>query len=67
MARGKAAMTENEWSAFVRAFRTEMKAPTSRRTLDLLAERGALLSEPALAAQKPRGPEFVPLELMLNR
>jgi uncharacterized protein (TIGR02118 family) len=51
-----------------------MEAPTPRRTLDLLAERGALLSEPALAAQKPRGPEIrtpranvEPLELTASR
>ena len=37
MARGKAAATDNEWSAFVRAFRHEMDAPTARRALDLLA------------------------------
>ncbi|HEX6980723.1 MAG TPA: DUF488 family protein [Alphaproteobacteria bacterium] len=37
MARGKAASTEKEWIAFVRAFRAEMSQPTPCRTLDLLA------------------------------
>ena len=37
MSRGRAASTAKEWSAFVRAFRTEMSAPTASRTLDLLA------------------------------
>lgn len=31
------AETEAEWSAFVRAFRKEMKEPAAARTLDLLA------------------------------
>jgi uncharacterized protein YeaO (DUF488 family) len=37
MSRGKAALTAEEWSAFVRSFRAEMNEPTPRRTLDLLA------------------------------
>ena len=37
MAQAKAAITDDEWSAFVRAFREEMNAPTPRQTLDLLA------------------------------
>ncbi|NYZ16275.1 DUF488 family protein [Azospirillum sp. RWY-5-1] len=37
MARGKAAETEEEWAAFVRAYRAEMDEPPVRRTLDLLA------------------------------
>jgi len=32
-----AAVTEKEWSGFVRAFRAEMNQPAPRRTLDLLA------------------------------
>ena len=37
MEQGKAATTDDEWGAFVRAFRREMNAPTPRRSLDLLA------------------------------
>lgn len=37
MARGKAATTDAEWSAFVRAFRAEMNEAAPRRTLDLIA------------------------------
>ena len=32
-----AATTDKEWNAFVRKFRSEMKAPAASRTLDLLA------------------------------
>lgn len=34
---GLAAETEREWSAFVKRYRGEMKAPEARRLLDLLA------------------------------
>lgn len=37
VAQARAAATEAEWDAFVRAFRKEMDAPAPRRTLDLLA------------------------------
>ena len=37
MAQGRAAATDAEWKRFVRAFKTEMNAPTARRALDLLA------------------------------
>ncbi|MEQ8813410.1 MAG: DUF488 family protein [Thalassobaculum sp.] len=37
VAQARAAATEAEWDAFVRAFRREMDAPAPRRTLDLLA------------------------------
>jgi len=37
MARGKAALTAEEWAAFARAFRAEMNQPMPSRTLDLLA------------------------------
>lgn len=37
MTRGRAAQTDVEWSAFIRAFRAEMEQPAPRRTLDLLA------------------------------
>ena len=37
MAQGQAAVMENEWKRFVRAFKAEMNVPTARRTLDLLA------------------------------
>ena len=37
VAKARAAETEKEWSAFMRAYRSEMKAPTASRTLDLLA------------------------------
>jgi uncharacterized protein YeaO (DUF488 family) len=37
MARGQAAVTETEWKRFVRAFKAEMRLPTARRALDLLA------------------------------
>jgi uncharacterized protein YeaO (DUF488 family) len=34
---GLIAQTDKEWSAFVRKFKAEMKAPEAARTLDLLA------------------------------
>jgi uncharacterized protein YeaO (DUF488 family) len=34
---GKTVATDVQWKRFVRAFRTEMNAPTPSRTLDLLA------------------------------
>lgn len=37
VSRARAAQSEKEWQAFVRAFRAEMNEPTPRRTLDLLA------------------------------
>jgi uncharacterized protein YeaO (DUF488 family) len=37
VAQAKAALTEAEWKGFVRAFKTEMNEPMSRRALDLLA------------------------------
>lgn len=37
VARARAALSADEWSAFVRAFRAEMNQPMPRRTLDLLA------------------------------
>jgi uncharacterized protein YeaO (DUF488 family) len=37
MAKAQAATTAKQWDAFVRAFRTEMKAPAPSRSLDLLA------------------------------
>ena len=37
VSRALAAKTDSDWKAFVRAFRTEMKEPAARHTLDLLA------------------------------
>jgi uncharacterized protein YeaO (DUF488 family) len=37
LSQGKAALTAQEWSAFVRSFLAEISEPTPRRTLDLLA------------------------------
>lgn len=37
MARGKAAVTDEEWNHFVRAFKSEMAEAGPRRVLDLLA------------------------------
>jgi uncharacterized protein YeaO (DUF488 family) len=37
LSQGKAALTAEAWSAFVRSFRAEISEPTPRRTLDLLA------------------------------
>jgi uncharacterized protein YeaO (DUF488 family) len=37
MTQGKAAVTERDWSAFARAFKSEMNMPMPARTLDLLA------------------------------
>lgn len=37
VAQALAAVTEKDWSAFVRAFRAEMNQPAPRRALDLLA------------------------------
>jgi uncharacterized protein YeaO (DUF488 family) len=35
MSQGKAASTDGEWAAFVKAFRAEMSKPMARRSLDL--------------------------------
>jgi uncharacterized protein YeaO (DUF488 family) len=37
VSRATSAQSEKQWRAFVRAFRAEMKEPTARRALDLLA------------------------------
>jgi uncharacterized protein YeaO (DUF488 family) len=37
VAKAKAAATDKEWTAFLRAFRAEMKRPAAAHTLDLLA------------------------------
>jgi uncharacterized protein YeaO (DUF488 family) len=37
VSKARAAKSEKEWAAFMRAYRTEMKAPSASRTLDLLA------------------------------
>lgn len=37
LAQGKAAMTAQGWSAFMKRYRAEMAAPAASRTLDLLA------------------------------
>jgi uncharacterized protein YeaO (DUF488 family) len=37
MSQGKAASTDGEWAAFVKAFRAEMSKPMARRSLDLLS------------------------------
>ena len=37
VAKAHAAASDKEWAAFMRAYRTEMKAPSASRTLDLLA------------------------------
>jgi uncharacterized protein YeaO (DUF488 family) len=37
VAKARAAASDKEWAAFTRAYRSEMKAPSASRTLDLLA------------------------------
>jgi len=37
VAKARAAASDKEWAAFVRAYRSEMKHPSAARTLDLLA------------------------------
>lgn len=37
VSRARQAVTDKEWTSFVRAFRAEMNAPAPRRTLELLA------------------------------
>ena len=37
MSRGRAAQSVEDWSGFLRSFKTEMNEPTPRRALDLLA------------------------------
>jgi uncharacterized protein YeaO (DUF488 family) len=37
VAKARAAASDKEWAAFMRAYRNEMKAPSASRTLDLLA------------------------------
>jgi len=41
VAKAHAAKTDRDWAAFMRAYRTEMKAPSASRTLDLLAALSA--------------------------
>jgi uncharacterized protein YeaO (DUF488 family) len=41
LAKAQLARTESQWAAFRRAFRTEMKAPTARHLLSLLAALSA--------------------------
>lgn len=41
VAEAHAAKTEKDWAAFMRAYRTEMKAPSASRILDLLAALSA--------------------------
>lgn len=37
VAKARGAASDKEWAAFARAYRSEMKAPSASRTLDLLA------------------------------
>lgn len=69
MSRGKAALTMNEWSAFVRSFRAEMNEPTPRRTLDLLARlsRDADFSIGCYCEDESRCHRSVLRELLANR
>ena len=54
--RALAATSPDEWNAFVRAFRAEMKAPAASRTLDLLAalSHGAAFSLGCYCADEAR-------------
>jgi uncharacterized protein YeaO (DUF488 family) len=69
MSRGKAALTMNEWSAFVRSFRAEMNEPTPRRTLDLLASlsRDANFSIGCYCEDESRCHRSVLRELLADR
>jgi uncharacterized protein YeaO (DUF488 family) len=69
MARGKAAMTEREWGAFVRSFRAEMKEPTPRRALDILValSLGANFSVGCCCEDESRCHRLVLRELLAER
>ena len=69
LARGKAARTEADWKAFVRAFKAEMNAPAARRTLDLLAalSHGADLSVGCYCENEARCHRSVLRELLKDR
>jgi len=69
MSQGKAARTEKEWNAFLRSFRAEMKEPTPRRTLDLLAvlSRDAHFSVGCYCENETRCHRSVLRELLAER
>ena len=69
VAQAKAARTEKEWSAFVRAFRAEMGEPVPRRALDLLAalSHGADFSIGCYCENEARCHRSVLRELMAER
>ena len=69
MAQGQAAVTENEWKRFVRAFKAEMNVPTARRTLDLLAalSHGANFSIGCYCESEARCHRSVLRELLKDR
>ena len=69
MARGKAAATAEDWTAFVRAFKSEMAEVVPRRTLDLLAvlSRGANFALGCYCEDETRCHRSVLRELLTDR
>ncbi len=69
VAQGLKAETAAEWSAFVRAFRKEMKEPAAARTLDLLAalSQGADFSLGCYCENEARCHRAVLRELLAER
>jgi uncharacterized protein YeaO (DUF488 family) len=67
--RALVARTDTAWRTFARAFRTEMNAPTPRRTLDLLAalSRDADFSLGCYCADEQRCHRSVLRELLAER
>ena len=69
MAQGRAAVTQADWTGFVRAFRAEMNAPAPARTLDLLAalSHGANLSIGCYCQDEARCHRSVLRDLLTDR
>ncbi|MBW8270550.1 DUF488 domain-containing protein [Caldovatus aquaticus] len=69
VSQAQAAGTEEEWRAFVRAFRAEMRAPTPSRLLDLLAalSRDATFSIGCYCADEARCHRSVLRALLAER
>jgi uncharacterized protein YeaO (DUF488 family) len=69
MAQGKAAVTDAEWTGFVRAFKAEMDVPAASRTLDLLAalSHGANFSIGCYCENEARCHRSVLRELLAKR
>jgi uncharacterized protein YeaO (DUF488 family) len=67
--RAQGAQTDADWSAFVRAYRTEMSAPAARHLLDLVAQLShtTALSVGCYCADETRCHRSVLRELLAER